>query len=168
MAFYATHNRIRSGTHEAMLDAAYSNWWDDVKAGKQSLLIASRGEEASALAARARLQRVATGDVQAEGVRLHDGNIAGVGDWIVTRANMRLMQLNDGRDFVKNGDTWTVTAISPDGSITARHLRHGAEMRLPAVIRAMRRRTRLRRDGTSSPRHDRRHRPHPHHRRHHS
>ena len=131
LAFYATNDRIRSGTHEEMLDIAYSNWWTDVRAGQQSLLIASNGEEASALSARARLQRVASGKVQHDGVALHDGNTAGVGDWIVTRANMRLMQLNGGRDFVKNGDTWTVTAVEAD-SVTVRHLRHGAEVRLPA------------------------------------
>ena len=116
-----------------MLDEAYTSWWRDVHAGRHSLLIASSGEEASALAARARVQRVATGVVEPDGLRLHDGNTAGVGDWIVTRANMRLMRLNGGRDFVKNGDTWTVTQIDKDGSLVARHLRHGAETRLPAA-----------------------------------
>lgn len=44
---------------------------------------------------------------------------------------MRRMQLKAGRDLVMNGATWTVTAVSGDGSITVRHLRHEAEVRLP-------------------------------------
>ena len=38
----------------------------------------------------------------ADGVELHDGNHAGVGDWIVTRRNNRRLSLNRGRDWVRN------------------------------------------------------------------
>jgi hypothetical protein len=61
---------------------------------------------------------------------LHDGNLAGTGDWVVTRANARTLRYGRNR-WVHNGDTWRVTRRHRDGSLTVRHLEHGSTVRLP-------------------------------------
>ena len=62
----------------------------------------------------ARAGRVRGGQVEADGLRLRDGNLAGTGDW------------------VKNGDAWHVERRHADGSLTVRNTRHGGRVRLPA------------------------------------
>ncbi|MFD0432206.1 hypothetical protein ACFQ60_48155 [Streptomyces zhihengii] len=42
------------------------------------------------------------------------------------------MTVRGGRDFVKNGDTWTVQQILPSNDIVARHIGHRGRIRLPA------------------------------------
>jgi hypothetical protein len=108
-----------------MLDAAYTGWLTDTTDGRQVLLVASNGEEASALNQRARLDRITAGQVTALGVELHDGTTAGDGDWVITRRNQRLAATRGGRDFVKNGDRWTLQRLHPDGSATLLHHGHG-------------------------------------------
>ncbi len=53
--------------------------------------------DVTALNARARAERVAIGQVEPAGVELHDGTQAGVGDWVVTRANARTLGYRRGR-----------------------------------------------------------------------
>ncbi len=64
-------------------------------------------------------------------MRLWDGNLAGAGDWIVTRLNDRRLGVFSGRDWVKNGDAWQVERRYADGSLAVRHLGHGGRVRLP-------------------------------------
>lgn len=130
--FYEQQDRIAGGSRHAMLDAVYTGWHADIVAGKVSIMCAATTADVTALAARARLDRVNLGQVELTGVGLHDGNVAGRGDWIVTRHNQRRLIANQGKDFVRNGDGWTVTARHHDGSLTARHLRHRGTVRLPA------------------------------------
>jgi hypothetical protein len=87
--WYDANGRIRGGSRDAMTDAAYEGWKADMLAGKTTLMAAADGAGVSELAARARADRVAAGQVEADGVALHDGNLAGVGDWIITRDNNR-------------------------------------------------------------------------------
>ncbi len=133
LEFYARNNRIRSGTRDGMTELAYQGWKTDMLAGKRTLLIASNGTDVTALNAQARQDRVEAGDVEAGGVGLHDGLSAGVGDWITTRNNDRRLGTNGGRDWVKNGDDWTVTTRYQDGSLTVRHAEHGGSVTLPAA-----------------------------------
>lgn len=132
LEFYARHQRIRSGSRDAMTEAAYQGWKTDMLAGKTSILPAASGIDTVRLSAQARADRVAAGQVHADGVRLHDGNLAGVGDWILTRENRRTLTVNRGRDFVKNGDGWQVLKQHRDGSLTVQHLEHLGRVRLPA------------------------------------
>ena len=83
------------------------------------------------LNARARADRVASGHVTRDGVTLSGGATAGVGDQVVTRQNDR--RLSTGRRWVRNGDTWTVTGIDPDGSMTVSRLEGGSQAVLPAA-----------------------------------
>ena len=50
---------------------------------------------------------------------------------IITRRNDR--RLTAGRDWVRNGDRWTVTAVTADGGIRATHRRTGKPVTLPAA-----------------------------------
>jgi len=132
VGWYHANGRIRSGSRDAMTQAAYRGWKADMLAGKTSLMAAGTGTDVVALAAQARADRVAAGHVESGGVTLADGNLAGRGDWIVTRANRRTLAVNRGRDWVKNGDAWQVVRRHPDGSLACRHLGHGGHVRLPA------------------------------------
>jgi conjugative relaxase-like TrwC/TraI family protein len=130
--WYAGSGRVVAGSRESMAEAAYDGWKNDMLAGKVSLMAASGNAEVTELSARARADRVTAGQVEADGVRLRDGNLAGAGDWIVTRLNDRRMSLFSGRDWVKNGDAWLVVRRLEDGSLRVRHLGHGGLLTLPS------------------------------------
>lgn len=129
--FYRSHDRVVAGTSESVPDAAYGAWLADVRAKRGSVLLASSSAEVAALNARARADRVVEGQVTADGVSLRDGNVAGVGDWITSRRNERLLTVHGGRDWVKNGDSWVVERVQDDGALTVVHRRHRGRVRLP-------------------------------------
>ena len=131
VGWYARAGRVRSGSREAMAQAAYSGWKNDMLAGKVTLMGAFDGTDVTELSAQARADRVRAGQVEASGVQLRDGNLAGAGDWIVTRLNDRRLGLFGGRDWVKNGDTFSVEKRHGDGSLAVRHLAHGGRVTLP-------------------------------------
>ncbi len=81
---YIDNDRILDGPQSGMLDAAYNAWQDDLSHGKDTILIAHTVELVVQLNERARLDRMAAGQVGASGNRLHDGTEAGVGDRIIT------------------------------------------------------------------------------------
>jgi conjugative relaxase-like TrwC/TraI family protein len=130
--WYAGQDRIRSGSREAMTQVAYEGWKTDMLAGKITLMAAGNGTDVSALSAQARAERVAAGHVEPGGVPLADGNLAGTGDWIVTRDNNRQLAVHHGRDWVKNGDSWRVLQRHADGSLRAEHTSHHGRVTLPA------------------------------------
>jgi conjugative relaxase-like TrwC/TraI family protein len=132
LAFYQAKGRIRGGSSQEMADAAYAAWLGDVHAGKTSVLATTTTADVTRLAARARVDRVAAGQVEPGGVPLHDGNVAGVGDWVVTRHNDRKLAATDRRVWVRNGDAWRVVHRRHDGALTVAHLGHGARLVLPA------------------------------------
>jgi conjugative relaxase-like TrwC/TraI family protein len=130
--FYAANGRIKAGSQQAMIEEAYAGWKTDMLAGKTSLMAAAASVNVTDLSAQARRDRVEAGQVEADGVPLHDGNHAGKGDWIVTRDNNRLLKTRRGQDWVKNGDAWQVIKRHDDGSLTVRHLEHRGRVHLPA------------------------------------
>ena len=115
---YADHGRLHDGTTDAMTEAAYRAWRDDVSAGRSSLLIAPDRNTVAALNLRARDDRMTAGQIAGPDVALSDGTACGVGDWIVTRHNDRYLRAPDG-GHVRNGAAWTVAAVHADGSIDA-------------------------------------------------
>lgn len=133
LEYYVENGRVASGSLETMRDAAHSRWQADLDAGVQSLLIVPTNEDTVALNIDARERRLSHGAVdRGREVDLHDATTAGVGDWVVTRHNQRLLSLFGGKDFVKNGDVWTVTAVHTSGKITVQHRVHKAAITLPA------------------------------------
>jgi conjugative relaxase-like TrwC/TraI family protein len=128
--FYQDADRIRHGSHQAMTEAAYVGWKADMLAGRKALMVAATNAEVAQLCARARADRVAAGQVEPGGVRLHDGNLAGERDLIVTRDNSRRLRAGV-RDFVKNGDAWQVLRRHENGALSVEHLEHRGRVLLP-------------------------------------
>lgn len=132
---YLSHDRVREGTTEEMLDAAYAAWSADIAAGMSSVLIADSTHAVNDLNARARAERMATGQVHAgRDVALVEGTSASIGDLVITRRNdRRLRTLRSG--WVRNGDRWTVTDVRTDGSLVVRRQgrKYGGAIVLPAM-----------------------------------
>lgn len=117
---YDSHDRLTAGSSEEMEDTAYKAWLTDIDNSRTSLLIAADNATVARLNARTRLDRIATGEVEPDGIELHNGNHVGFGDHIVTRLNNRRLHYGR-RQFVKNGDHWTVIHRWPDGSLTVQN-----------------------------------------------
>jgi conjugative relaxase-like TrwC/TraI family protein len=115
---YTAHGRVHDGDHDTVLQAALAAWRADTDAGLESLLVAADTGTVRELNARIRIDNITTGRAIATGVALWDGTTAGVGDRITTRRNDRAQRLPDG-GHVRNGETFTVTAVHPDGSLDA-------------------------------------------------
>ncbi|MER6434507.1 MobF family relaxase [Streptomyces sp900105245] len=131
--WYRERGRIVAGTHEAMCDTVFAAWSHDLDKGLTSLMTAADTATVTALNRRAQTWHIQAGTVDtSHTVALRAGQHAHPGDIIVTRLNRRRMTVRGGRDFVKNGDTWTVAKILPGGDAVVRHTRHRGRIRLPA------------------------------------
>lgn len=130
---YAHHRRLREGTTEEMIDAAYAAWRADTRTGLESVLVTEASQSVHALNARARAERILEGDTEpSREVVLAGGACASIGDLVITRRNdRRLRALRGG--WVRNGDRWTVADVRSDGSIVVRrqHHRWAASVVLP-------------------------------------
>jgi ATP-dependent exoDNAse (exonuclease V) alpha subunit len=131
LAYYFSNDRVSAGPTDAVQELAYHSWLADIDAGRSSLLIAASNRDVTALNTRARLERASRGHVETDGIPLRDGTRAGVGDHIVTRKNDRNLSSRDGRQFVKNGDIWTVERRHRNGDLTVRHQHRASSVRLP-------------------------------------
>ncbi|MFC5931695.1 MobF family relaxase [Cryobacterium melibiosiphilum] len=129
--FYVTADRTRGGIRQSMLEEIYVAWAADRADHQHSIMVAGTNEEVAALNARARLDLIGQGSVGKSGALLHDGNKAGLNDVIVTRQNDRKLRSNQGKDFVANGDLWTVLG-DEGGDLKVKSLRHGGVLTLPA------------------------------------
>lgn len=130
---YLDHDRIHDGDAEAMTDAAYTAWRHDRQQGLVSVLIAETRENVTALNVRARADLILDGTLKpGPEITLSDGSAAGVGDTIITRHNDRRLRNRHG--WVRNGQTWTITVVRDDGSVTIRPpgARFGNSIVLPA------------------------------------
>ena len=131
---YDAHDRIREGSYAQMLEETYRAYRDATATDPSAaVMIVSDNLSVQALSERARADRVADGRVEASGVELHDGSVAGVGDLIVTRRNDRRLRTGPGdAAFVKNRDRWEVTSRNHDGSLTVRRVDSDQTTSLPA------------------------------------
>src|SRR5215213_3396512 len=91
-------------------------------------MLAPTRRQVADLNQRARTQRLAGHQPTLE-IDLADGNQASVGDLVITRRNDR--HLTSGRDWVRNGDRWTVTTLTPDAGIRAAHRLSGSSVTRP-------------------------------------
>lgn len=127
LGWYLDHGRIHAGHAGAIHDDTYTAWAADHLAGRDTVMLAATHETVTALNARARGDRLTRNDAAPSAeVPLADGLCASIGDTIRTRHNDPRLRFGD-RDWVRNGYTWTVTAVHPDGSLTASHRRSGEE-----------------------------------------
>lgn len=139
-AWYRDQGRVAAGDSEAMTQQVFAAYQRDIAAGKTSLMMGSSNESVAALNTLAQAHRISTSDKQTgDSVTLRPGSAPGAGqataytgDTIVTRRNDRSLPVFAGRDFVKNGDRWSIESVSEDGSLKVRHLEHGGTVTLPA------------------------------------
>lgn len=131
--FYRQNRRVVGGDVETMTSQVYTAWERDTAAGKHSVMMAFDNATVTDLNARAQAYRLGTGSLE-DGPRatLRDGLAARAGDVVVTRKNDRRLSVNQGKDFVKNNDVWTVRAVHADGAMTVRHQDHNGIITLPA------------------------------------
>jgi ATP-dependent exoDNAse (exonuclease V) alpha subunit len=127
--FYTDRDRIKIADPSGLPDRLLAAWRHDQRQGLDSLMLASSRRQVADLNRGARAARLA-GQQPALEVELADGNRASVGDLIITRRNDR--RLTTGRDWVRNGDRWTITHLTPEGRIKATHLRTGKPVTMPA------------------------------------
>jgi conjugative relaxase-like TrwC/TraI family protein len=121
---YARHGRLREGTTDQMLDAAYAAWRDDTRRGLDSVLVTETTRSVDALNARARAERIlAHDDDSGREVELAEGARASAGDIVITRKNERRLRAPNG-GWVRNGDRWQVLDVRKDGSIAVRRTGH--------------------------------------------
>ncbi|MFI1701417.1 MobF family relaxase [Streptomyces bobili] len=131
--WYRTKNRIIAGNYEAMCDMVFTAWAKDLGKGLTSLMTAADTATVTELNLRAQAWHIEAGTVDTtRAAALRAGQRAHVGDVVVTRLNRRRMTVRGGKDFVKNGDTWTIAKILPGGDVVVRHTQHRGRIRLPA------------------------------------
>jgi conjugative relaxase-like TrwC/TraI family protein len=113
---YQAHGRIHGGSRQRMVTDALAAWKQATDQGESVIVLGVDRHTVDTLAAEARRQLVAAGDVEPGGVITGAGQVIGVGDQIVTCRNDRQLLTTTGH-WVRNGDRWTVTFRSEDGSL---------------------------------------------------
>ena len=121
-----------------VVDSALAGWAADRAAGRDSLLLAGSNAVVTELNARARAARLAGTPATADGadtelpeVQLRDGTAASVGDVVLARHNRSDLHIT-ATEWVKNGDRFTVTALTGDGGLRVRHAPSRRQLTLPA------------------------------------
>jgi conjugative relaxase-like TrwC/TraI family protein len=129
---YEAHDRIIPGTLDDHLAAMADTWINRYQHGGTVALVASTNDHADAINHAVQAARLAGGDLNPDiAVVIAGGEWVHVGDVVATRRNDRTLITSAG-DPVRNRETWTVTAIGTDGSVTVtREPGHGT-VTLPA------------------------------------
>jgi conjugative relaxase-like TrwC/TraI family protein len=130
LGFYLDHGRLHVGDLAKATEDVFAAWVADRAAGLDAIMLAPTRELVVDLNRRARDHRLGGGSPGGE-VELSDGNLASVGDVIITRSNDRRLRLS-GTGWVKNGDRWTITQIGRYGDLDVRQNRSRLVVRLPA------------------------------------
>ncbi|QRZ61796.1 MobF family relaxase [Rothia sp. ZJ932] len=116
--WYLDNGRVTTGAKDIMVDNVFAAWAKDKDQGKNSVMLAGTNELVTELNERAQARAVDMGWVSGDNfVLAHTGSRIHQGDLVVTRLNNRKITMNRGKDFVKNGDLWTVSQVHEDGSL---------------------------------------------------
>ena len=118
---YEAHGRIVAGTLVDHLHHIADSWIDAHQRGRTLAVVASTNEHVDLINRAVQFARFNAGHLdRRDGVWLAAGEVAVVGDVVATRRNDRRLTTTSGEP-VRNRDTWTVTTIEVDGSITVSH-----------------------------------------------
>ncbi|PVZ08239.1 MobF family relaxase [Actinomycetospora cinnamomea] len=118
---YHRHGRLLdAGTLDAAEASASRAWLADTLAGRRSLLVVDTNDQADRLNAALRAELVRLGRVTEHGAFLgRDGTYAGIGDLVAARRNGWELTGHAGNQRGPiNRETYRVTAIGDDGSLT--------------------------------------------------
>jgi ATP-dependent exoDNAse (exonuclease V) alpha subunit len=129
LGFYLDRRRVPVGDPTTTLDGVFNTWQADRSQGLDPIMLAPTRELVRSLNHRARENRLA-GTTPRRQVELADGNVASVGDLIITRRNDRRLRIT-ATDWVKNGDRWTILNLDGTGGLRVRHARNGGTATLP-------------------------------------
>ncbi len=126
---YLQHGRVVGGERAVMVEEAFVRW-QLARARRESVVVcAADHATVDELGMRARADRVAAGEVEAEGVAAGN-HLVGVGDEIVTTRNDRRLVTSRG-GWVRNGDRWCVLARSGDDRLLVEDLGGRGRVELP-------------------------------------
>lgn len=136
LAWYLDHGRIHAGHLGSVYEDTYFGWAADTAAGAHAVMLAPTRDIVTALNMRARAERLAhTATPSGPVIALADGLVASAGDTVRTRRNDPRLRVGE-HDWVRNGYTWTIRQVHPDGALTLARRVHGrdttAVVRLPA------------------------------------
>ncbi|WP_406290281.1 MobF family relaxase [Embleya sp. NBC_00896] len=131
-AEYDVHGRVHGGGLEEMKEAAYQGWLVDHLSGVDALLVVPTRELAAELSGRARAQLVRLGRVEASGVPLADGNLAGRGDRVQLRRNDPKLTSSALGHWATNREVVRVLERHADGGLTVAY-DDGETLRVPAA-----------------------------------
>ena len=129
---YEAHDRIIPGTLDDHLAAIGDLWIDRRHRGETVALVASTNDHVDAINHAVQVARVAAGHLNPDiAAQIAGGERAHVGDVVATRRNDRTLITSAGEP-VHNRETWTVTAIGSDGSLTVTREQGHGTVTLPA------------------------------------
>lgn len=132
--WYVAHGRVRAGDEETVLREVFSAWVTDTEAGRNTLMMAPSNAQVTALNELAQARALHRGELDTSTHTTTEADVTIYGhDRVVTRRNARALGLNQGKDFVKNGDAWDVNRVHADGRLTVTHTGHGGKITLPAA-----------------------------------
>lgn len=132
--WYLDQGRVQAGSEEKMLGEIFARWSADTDAGRSALMAAPTNAQVAQLNELAQAKCMRDGLLDPGKVfTTNTGASIHPGDVILTRDNNRRLRLNQGKDFVKNGDAWTVHEILDDGRLKIQHRSHGGVTTLPAA-----------------------------------
>jgi DNA primase catalytic core len=132
LAYYIDHQRVHVGDLTTVTNDAYAAWSQDRAAGSDAIMLAPTRDLVNELNARARRDRLAAQTVPVgTQVSLADASMASAGDAIITRQNRRKIPIG-ARDWVKNGDRFTIERVHASGALEVIHRDTGRRITLPA------------------------------------
>lgn len=129
---YEVHDRITPGTFEAHTERIAATWIEHHQRGETVALVASTNDHVDAINGAVQAARLIAGHFEGDAVApIAGGEHVHVGDVVATRRNDRALITSAG-ESVRNRETWTVTAIGADGSLTVTRERGHDTVTLPA------------------------------------
>lgn len=130
--FYRRLDRVHAGTVVDASDQAYTAWRADDDQGETSVMLAKRNDTVQELNERVQADRIADGRVTDVSIHLRSGQVAGIGEHILTRMNDSLIPVSVRGDRIRNGELWTVLAANSDNSLQVQRIKGQAVATLPA------------------------------------
>jgi conjugative relaxase-like TrwC/TraI family protein len=129
---YQAHDRIIPGTLDDHLERIANTWTNHHHTGRTLAVVASTNDHVDAINHAVQAARLAAGELDVDtATPISAGEHAHLGDVVVTRRNHRTLVTSTG-DTVRNRETWTVTAVDADGSLTVSHRTGHGSVSLPA------------------------------------
>jgi conjugative relaxase-like TrwC/TraI family protein len=128
---YEAHGRIVPGSLDEHVVRMATAWIANHRQGRRAALVASTNDHVDAVNHAVQQARLDAGDLDPDtATAIGAGEHVHLGDVVATRRNDRRLTTSAGEP-VRNRDTWTVTGIGADGSMTVSHRAGHGTVTLP-------------------------------------